>query len=208
MIKMIFSMCDCLPVPPNHENPQSAVCDKMIRLFCYVSNLQIFPTGYCFTVSFATHQKVLAVSCCQECVLCVWQSLKKRAHMIVRIKVILDVILCHQASSPHILKDCSALTLKMKASSFEALGGTWPVTQSHPRRHWSCESPIVRRIMMIILTGCVYLIQDIHSLDWSLTRTDFIAWQFVLKMLHVHIAKCSWCAYHTHSPQNGTGSYS
>jgi len=51
-----------------------------------------------------------------------------------RIKVILDVILCHQASSPHILKDCSASTLKMETSSFEALGGTWSVTQSHPRR--------------------------------------------------------------------------
>jgi len=31
------------------------------------------------------------------------------------IKVILDVILCHQASSHHILKNCNALTLKMKA---------------------------------------------------------------------------------------------
>jgi len=72
MITMISSVSECfLPVPSNHEHPQSAVCDKLIRLFRSTSHLQIFPTGYCLTVSFATHQKVLAVSCCQDCVLCV-----------------------------------------------------------------------------------------------------------------------------------------
>lgn len=122
-----------LPVPPNHECPQSAVCDKLIRLFWSASHLQIFPTRYCFTVSFCNSPEGAGTELLSRvCAVCVTVSEIESTYD--RIKVILDVIMCHQASSRHILKDCSTLTLKMKVSSFKALGGTWPVTQSHPRR--------------------------------------------------------------------------
>jgi hypothetical protein len=148
-----------------------------------MSNLQMFDTGYCCTVSFSTHQKVLVMSCCLEWIPYLWQSLKKGPFMILRIKVVWDVILCCWVSNLCIWKVFSALQMKMKAlSSWETVGGTCPMTRSHIPGDWSCHS-------LIHCAGA-----------WCLF------WQFVLKKLRLHTAKCDWPTYHRCSQQNGTGS--